>query len=178
MRFAYHYPHSDKTLHQTLYSSSVKLWQSAAPGCSLSLNFRLHIFHMPLTIKFFSVIRWGSCFITTLTKESWSDSQGEAILPRECNPTCLCQGFVLGLPPSKPATNLTFLAYLIGRLGLDLSEKIFRFPLPQFIFNWSIATRIVINYLVQPKTPCIRPNGDPTESRTPVLRMKISCPDH
>ena len=32
-----------------------------------------------------------------------------------------------------------------------------RFPLPQFWFEWSIATRVVINYLVQPTTPCIRP---------------------
>ena len=38
---------------------------------------------------------------------------------------------------------------------LPLSMR--RFPLPQFWFKWSIATRVVINYLVQPTTPCIRP---------------------
>ena len=31
---------------------------------------------------------------------------------------------------------------------LDSQNPIFRLPLPQFIFYWSIATRIVTNYLV------------------------------
>ena len=32
------------------------------------------------------------------------------------------------------------------------------FPLPQFIFNWSIATRIVISYLVQIGNPMYKTN--------------------
>ena len=48
------------------------------------------------------------------------------------------------------------LAVDIFRAILD-SEVNRRFPLPQFWFEWSIATRVVINYLVQPTTPCVRP---------------------
>ena len=36
------------------------------------------------------------------------------------------------------------------------------FPLPQFIFNWSIATRIVISYLVQIGNPMYKTNDGGT----------------
>ena len=48
------------------------------------------------------------------------------------------------------------LAADIFRAILD-SEVDRRFPLPQFWFKWSITTRVVINYLVQPTMPCVRP---------------------
>lgn len=41
---------------------------------------------------------------------------------------------------------------------------------------WSIATRIVTNYLVKPEMPCIRPSGDPAENRTPVSSLRGSRP--